>query len=96
MRPAYGSNAAAFLFEYEDSVQLELEQHLKGVIETYEPGVVVSSVEPKRSVSDEYDGIVDVNIEYYRVDDPTTPLNVAQHINKAVISVGGSVSEVVK
>jgi hypothetical protein len=94
MLPQYGVATMGMLFEpNEPAIQASLQQAVLTALKTFEPGVVVRKVTPVEEPDGS--GIANIEVDYVRADAGNNPV-APQHINTAVIKVGGKVDEVIR
>lgn len=91
----YGIETRASLFEgVEDGLANILADTAREQMDLYEPGVLINDVRAVEAVPGS--GEARIAIDYIRREAPTTPSELAQSTNVAIIGVGGSVDEVVR
>lgn len=91
----YGVESRSMVFEPGDEhVAERLASSVREQMDTYEPGVLVRSVEPVPSTRGS--GLASIAIDYVRRESPNTPFALSRQSNTAVIGVGGTVSEVIR
>lgn len=91
----YGVQTRSLLFMPEDDVMSDqIADDVREKMATYEPGILVRSVDP---VAGEYgDGLAEVRLDYVRRESAATDFAISRGTNTAVISIGGTVEEVVR
>lgn len=95
MNVRLGLDLAHLLFEPgDDRIEGELIHDVAELMAAYEPGIRVLSVRP--IVGTLGDGLVDIEVDYTRIASTVGPGRLAESVNTAVITIGGSVSEVVR
>lgn len=91
----YGVAAREMLFENDATmVGTVISERIRGQLETYEPGVLIERLDVLPS--DSTQGSANIAINYTRREAPLSPAGIARNTNTAVISIGGTVSEVIR
>lgn len=91
----FGVPTASNVFENQSYlINGALATQVKQKIETFEPGVVVNSLDV--SASADIPGGVEVDLNYTRREAPLSPTGIAKNTNTVVIGVGGTVREIVR
>jgi hypothetical protein len=92
MLPEYGVSTLGVLFETNPALISEnLTTRAQASAALYEPGVQVNNV---TTTGDVQEGVVGMNISYTRRDAPASGIRSA-NTNRAVVSIGGTVNEVI-
>lgn len=91
----YGVQTRSLLFEPEDFVMADqIADNVREQMATYEPGVLVRSVDPVPDPGGT--GLVEVRLDYVRREAAATDLSISRATNTAVIGIGGTVEEVIR
>lgn len=92
---AFGVPTNSMLFENQSSLTGGvLAEQVRSTLALFEPGVAVENIDVVPSKDDA--GGVDVSLDYSRREAAGTDAGLARNTNTAVISVGGTVSEIVR
>ncbi|MEU7147056.1 GPW/gp25 family protein [Streptomyces sp. NPDC045456] len=88
MQPEFGTDLRPFLFAPNDPITREALRHtVKDAVARWEPGAVVTTVEPV--IEDEAEGIADVLVDIGRGN--AHPEAAASHVQEVVVRPGGRV-----
>jgi phage baseplate assembly protein W len=94
MLPDYGVPVADLLFDPDASfVAQEISRAVTAAFTTYEPGVVLQKATPIPDASQM--SLARIEVDYVRREAGVSPSSLALKTNTAVVSVGGTVSEVI-
>ncbi|GAA2322235.1 hypothetical protein GCM10010149_89230 [Nonomuraea roseoviolacea subsp. roseoviolacea] len=94
MMPTFGVGVARMVFEPDpEAVTAELARDVNDQAAQYEPGAVITKLEPHPEASK---GMAMLDVGFRRTDTPAAPTREARYVHRGVVGPGGMLREVIR